>query len=100
MTNEEKRHAIKHFINKFEATREEEWCTGSFHYLGRHCALGHLGARNDFSSGHGRVIHTQESEMLCTLFGGISNTMALNDSHHSPRGPVIAALHDKLKEVL
>ena len=98
-TPESTRHAIKHFINKFEATREEEWCIG--HLLGKdgsRCAIGMtLDERN---------AGTEETDLLWRLAQNIpSGPASINDGRHSaypqptPRQRVLAWLYDLLKGV-
>lgn len=47
MSNPQKIHKLKNYISFFEVIPEERWCTGSLHYGGRSCALGHLANSSD-----------------------------------------------------
>lgn len=51
---------IDYFINKVEATTEENWTTGEMGENGCHCMLGHMGVDWDF-------IHNEESATLTNM---------------------------------
>lgn len=96
-TPESRRHLIKFFINKFEATEENEWCTGIRHNgLGQSCALGKTHRTDNWA-------HTEETTNLLAIRWDIA---FVNNGKHegykqpTPRQRVLAALHDKLKECL
>lgn len=110
MTNEERRHQIKFFINKFEATREDEWCIGQrWNVDGQRCALGMTHPETDWSD-------TKETQNLGSIFAagtgymeiqyGMSQVAVINNGNHpfykqpTPRQRILAALHDILKKCL
>jgi hypothetical protein len=87
---------VDYFITKFEAIPEEKWCSGHHEDdIGRHCAAGHCGERDD--------IHTDESQALCDLipyrpfWGGVAQINdGLNDRYQqpTPKQRILAALRD------
>lgn len=89
---------VNHFIAKFSATKEEDWCAGLFEDHGKECAYGKCGVRDgDF---------TEEANALYDLFTkhGLS-VVDVNDGRDprykqsNPLARILAALHDiKAKE--
>jgi hypothetical protein len=77
----------RYFIRKYEATRPDDWCIGTYdNALGQHCALGFLGFPDRMK--------------LMDLFEKHDTTVVkVNDGRdtrfpqESPRARILAALH-------
>jgi|SRR4029077_1501120 len=108
MNAEQRRHQIKFFINKFEATREDEWCTYIRHNeLGQRCALGmtHPPQRPWDDTDETRAlkhVFAQEDDFNPYFDGGCLVAEINNGDDHrcqqlTPRSRMLAALYDLLK---
>lgn len=87
---------IPHFIDKFEATAESDWCMELYERDGRCCAFGHCGARR--SNAHtieaadlSYIFHCAGGSVLMTNDDVCSNTN-LGQGESSPRARILAAL--------
>jgi hypothetical protein len=86
----------QHFITKFLATVDEQWCVGEFNHAGQSCALGHCGCGSP--DGRTFVDKTEESEALDRLLK--FQTVHINDgldhryTERTPRARILAALRD------
>jgi hypothetical protein len=84
----------QYFIDKFSTIPEEKWCTGKFEdEHGRHCALGHCGARKSF-------VRTEEANALSALIWPMSINDGDADDYQqpTPKQRILAALEDAKKK--
>lgn len=94
------KYTVKYFIKKFEAIPENKWTTGVTHNkLGKHCVLGHCGARWEVGEIN---TETKESQALDELFRNNFNRLAyrVNDGSDdfdklgdSPKERILNALY-------
>ena len=85
-----------YFIAKFEAIPDNRWCVNTYEGGGiirrKHCAVGHCGVRDFFTT-------TDEARCLYQVFGDLMVT-AVNDGRHpgypqpTPKQRILAALRD------
>jgi hypothetical protein len=87
-----------YFIAKFEAIPEDKWCTDSYEFQGRHCALGHCG----LNGGNDTPAATpEEAGVLLELFREIRASVTdVNDGldaryrQDTPKQRILAALRE------
>jgi len=60
-------YTVDYFMDKFEVTQDDEWCTKRFTHLDKFCALGHCGQRNGNDT-FAPDIRTDESRALAKIF--------------------------------
>lgn len=108
---------VDFFIQKFQNTRDDKWCTRSLHKDSSACANGWLGANGHYSrSGEYIITTTPESEALAvvlrplandkirdyhpkysTIAASINNGQDERYQQSSPKQRILAALHDVKK---
>jgi hypothetical protein len=107
MKTESKRHLIKALINKCLSIPTKRWISCHFDDgHGAHCFLGHLGVTKQMFEHPYDHSFPPLAQQTVELFGDAPTIIQINDNDHpvygqrGPRSRILAALHDKLKEVL
>lgn len=91
---------VDYFTKKFEAIPDEQWCTTSLGYGGKHCVMGHCGVISDPHEGW---VGTAEAEGLAAVLGvrGWRDLWEINDGYlgsaeikglETPKARILAAL--------
>ncbi len=96
-------YTVDYFIEKFEATEEDSWCTGGYGNGIKSCALGKCFTKQQQANGD----LSDEAKALCQLISGnlSSGVVCINDGDNpyypqpTPKARILAALRDiKAKE--
>ncbi len=97
---------VDHFIKKFEAIHESNWCTRRFGSNGVHCAYGHCDAElGCWLSVEARALKTlfdtltvsdkvDGSELIIELVPGVNDGFVKEYQQPTPKQRILAALYD------